>query len=67
MSKQREETNAARYEWLRSHLEFINFDGLTCDTCDIGLDYAIDKNIDLLKKDCPCCGYPHCGHTHPVL
>lgn len=37
--------NAARYEWLRSHLQFINFEGLTCDTCDVGLDYAIDKAI----------------------
>jgi hypothetical protein len=23
-----------------------------------------DAAIDLLQKDCPCCGYPHCGHTH---
>jgi len=52
--------DAQRYRWLRTHLEFINFAGghvfdeikgsvhsgfLTCDTCDVGLDYAIDKRI----------------------
>jgi hypothetical protein len=48
--------DAERYNWLREHLEFINFDGLTTDTCDVGLDYAIDRRIagvrfGLLAKD----------------
>ena len=37
--------DAARYRWLRSNLQFVNFEGLTCDTCDVGLDYAVDKAI----------------------
>ena len=37
--------DAKRYRWLRSHLEYINFDGLTTDTCDVGLDHAIDSKI----------------------
>lgn len=47
---------AAKYRWLREHLEFINFEGgnvagsghsgpLTTDTCDVGLDYALDCRI----------------------
>lgn len=36
---------AARYRWLREHLEFIRFEGLTCDTCDIGLDYILDCKV----------------------
>jgi hypothetical protein len=47
---------ALRYMWLRSHLEFINFEGgevsghghsgaLTCDTSDVGLDHAIDRRL----------------------
>jgi len=47
---------AAKYRWLREHLEFINFEGgnvhgsghfgaLTSDTSDDGLDYAIDCRI----------------------
>lgn len=35
--------DAERYRWLRSDgLENINFKHLTSDTCDIGLDHAID-------------------------
>lgn len=39
--------DAIRYRWLRSHLEFINFSGLTYDTSDVGLDYAIDRVVEL--------------------
>lgn len=43
--------DARRYRWLRYHLEYIDFNPapeltLTCDTCDVGLDYAIDKAIE---------------------
>lgn len=55
----KDELDAERYRWLRVHLEYIDFEGgsvlengqckhsspLTVDTCDIGLDHAIDKRI----------------------
>ena len=42
--------DAERYRWLREHLEYIKFASiseptLTFDTCDVGLDYAIDCRI----------------------
>lgn len=38
--------DAMRYRWLRGEgMQHINFDGLTCDTCDIGLDFAIDQML----------------------
>lgn len=38
--------DAERYRWLRSDgLRHIDFTDLTPDTCDIGLDYAIDMEI----------------------
>lgn len=34
---------AMRWEFWRSRcLEYINFEPLTPDTCDVGLDYAVD-------------------------
>lgn len=40
------EANASRYEWLRSDgLDFIKLAELTCDTCDVGLDHAIDVRL----------------------
>lgn len=36
--------DAERYRWLRSKgLERIRWEGFTTDTCDIGLDYAVDQ------------------------
>jgi hypothetical protein len=37
---------AERYQWLRANLQHINFGGLTTDTCDVGLDYAIDRRLE---------------------
>lgn len=38
--------DAARYRWLRSEgLQYIRIQDLTCDTCDIGLDHAIDTRL----------------------
>lgn len=38
--------DAMRYRWLRSEgLQYINFKGLTCDTSDVGLDFAIDQML----------------------
>jgi len=31
----------------------------------VGWD-VYDAAIDLIKRNCPCCGYPNCGHKHPV-
>lgn len=42
--------DALRYRWLRSEgFRHINFEGLTCDTCDVGLDHAIDEEIAKLQ------------------
>ena len=41
------ERDAQRYRWLRSEgIDRINFGGLTPDTCDVGLDSAIDDEIE---------------------
>jgi hypothetical protein len=40
------QADAARYRWLRSDgLKHIDFDDLSTETCDVGLDYAIDAAI----------------------
>jgi hypothetical protein len=41
--------DALRYRWLREHIEHINFNNLTCDTCDVGMDHAIDMALDKCK------------------
>lgn len=39
--------DAERYRWLRGNgLTHINFEGLTHDTSDVGLDYAIDTAMN---------------------
>lgn len=44
--------DAARYRWLRADgLGHINFEGLTSDTSDVGLDYAIDAAILTTKPN----------------
>jgi hypothetical protein len=43
--KNRIERDAARYRWMRTNLNHVNFEGLTTDTCDVGLDFAIDLAI----------------------
>lgn len=25
-----------------------------------------DAAVAIIKRNCPCCGYPNCGHKHPV-
>lgn len=38
--------DADRYQWLRGEgLNHIDFEGLSDETCDVGLDYAIDAAI----------------------
>jgi rubrerythrin len=40
-------------EYLMAHGEYLGWD-------------LYDAALDLLTKNCPCCGYPNCGHRHPV-
>ena len=42
--------DAIRYRWLRQHLEYINFEGLTVDTSDVGLDFIIDVRCRIDKE-----------------
>ncbi len=39
------------HEFLREHGMYLGWD-------------MYEAALDLLKKGCPCCGYPKCGHTH---
>lgn len=40
----------ARWEWMRSEgLDFIKWEGLTTETCDVGLDHQADKRRGALK------------------
>jgi len=39
------------HEYLRENGNYLGWD-------------MYDAALDLLKKDCPCCGFPHCGHKH---
>jgi hypothetical protein len=52
--QEKDSIEARRYRWLREHLEFIKWEGagetLTYDTCDVGLDHAIDSHIMLLTN-----------------
>jgi hypothetical protein len=41
------------HEYVRRHGSYLGWD-------------LYDAAIDLLTKNCPCCGYPNCGHTHPT-
>ena len=42
--------DAARYQWLRNKgIERINWEGFTTETCDIGLDHAIEKTMENVK------------------
>jgi hypothetical protein len=41
------------HEYLRQHGNYLGWD-------------MYDAALDLLMKNCPCCGYPNCGHTHPI-
>lgn len=39
--------DARRYRWLRSDgLGHVRWEGLTTETCDVGLDFAIDRMLD---------------------
>ncbi len=39
--------DAGRYRWLRGDgLAYIKFEGLTTETCDVGLDYAISAAME---------------------
>ena len=43
--------DAERYRWMRADgLSFIKWDGLTTETCDVGLDFAIDKRLDATSR-----------------
>jgi hypothetical protein len=45
--------------------ECLTEDGLInlhCGDCR-----ALVKTLHVREvQDCPCCGYPHCGHNHPI-
>jgi len=41
------------HEYLREHGDYLGWD-------------VYDAALDLLKRDCPCCGFPHCGHKHKI-
>lgn len=45
------------HDYLRVHGNYVGW-----DLYDAALD-LINKNC---HKNCPCCGYPNCGHTHPT-
>ena len=34
---------------------------------DADISKIAQRVRDLVKGACPCCGYPNCGHTHPIL
>lgn len=52
--------DAECYRWIRSDgLQYVRVEELTCDTCDVGLDYAIEKRVEernLLKFGDPFSG-----------
>lgn len=41
------------YEYVRRHGDYLGWD-------------MYEAALDLLQKNCPCYGYPNCGHTHPI-
>jgi len=41
------------HEYLRRHGNYLGWD-------------MYDAALDLLQRNCPCCGYPNCGRTHPI-